>query len=69
MLQPLDRRGVECVIHHEQDVCSKNSAYIYVPRISNNRVSLERDLHCVACCHSVKLAVLAFRSQQRFVRQ
>jgi len=45
LLQPLQWRCVECVIHHEQDVCEEQQ-YIYMARTSSNGVIAEHDLYC-----------------------
>ena len=39
VLQPLRWRCVECVIHHERDVRDEQQ-YVYLARISNNRMML-----------------------------
>jgi len=45
MLQPLHWRCVECVIHHERNVCEEQH-HIFVARTSNNRVIAVHDLYC-----------------------
>ena len=46
MLQPLRWCCVDCVIHHERDVCEEQK-YMYVAWTSNNRViSSSGDLYC-----------------------
>ena len=45
LLQPLRWCCVDCVIHHERDVCEEQK-YIRVVRTSNNRVISSGDLYC-----------------------
>ena len=45
LLQPFRWRCVECVIHHERDVCEEQQ-YIYLARTSNNRVIMACELYC-----------------------
>ena len=59
LLQPLRWCCVDCVIHHERDVCEEQK-YICVVRTSNNRVISSGDLYCcllprceaLRTCHS-----------------
>ena len=59
LLQPLRWCCVDCVIHHERDVCEEQK-YMYVARTSNNRVISSGDLYCcllpqceaLRTCHS-----------------
>ena len=44
LLQPLQLRCVECVIHHERDV-REEQQYTYVARTSNNRVIMACELY------------------------
>jgi len=45
MLQPLRLSCVDCMIHHERDVCEEQK-YMYVACTSNNRVISSGDLYC-----------------------
>jgi len=45
LLQPLRRYCVDCMIHHERDVCEEQK-YMCVARTSNNRVISSGDLYC-----------------------
>ena len=45
LLQPLCWRCVECVIHHERDVCEELQC-VYMARTSNNKVIMACDLYC-----------------------
>jgi len=64
LLQPLQWRCIDCVIHHERDVC-KEQKYMCMAQASNNKRL--RCMISVACCHGAKLCAHAardFRSQQ-----
>ena len=70
LLQPLRRRCVKCVIHHERDV-REEQHHTYMWR---EQAIMEWSWHAnsiVACCHSAKLCVHAawdFRSQQSTIK-
>jgi len=60
LLQPLWWCCVDCVIHHEWDVCEEQHHRLCVARTSNNRVIMACELYCcllsqceaLSICHS-----------------
>jgi len=66
VLQPLRWRYVDCVIHHERDVCEEEQ-YIYVARTNNNRVISSGELYCCLLpqCEALRTCRLDFSDRNR----
>ena len=68
LLQPLQWRCVECVIHHERDV-REEQQHIYMARTSNNRVIAAHDLYCclLSQCEALRTCRSGFSNRNKMV--
>jgi len=64
LLQPLQWRCVDCVIHHERDVCQDNTI-IDVARASNSKREIASKISIVDCCDGAKLCAHDARVSDR----